>query len=248
MEPRSKWLWGITLANVAVACFLILVLYAIMLALSVIAPEISEWPLYIVLPVGAVLSIIGLQFTRGVVSRIWRYVSYCVNGGILTLHLFIIFGLAFLFISTTKERFLISHGYRGDVYVIYGVRDGETLNRTRWAVTYRIPKDGVLRVQEPMVRSWTRTEYDYETDTGKLERIRNFWPTTIHRTPENLANDKDFGVFFPRTGTFTNSNGCSIEYQLFYVGTKAHLLTKYKQLDISEYLKQHPDTCNSLPK
>jgi hypothetical protein len=244
MEPRSRRLWGVTVANAAVACFLLLALYGIMLALSVIAPEISGWPLFIALPVGVVLSIIGLRFGREVASRIWRYVSYCVNGGILTLHLFIIFGLAFLFISSTKERFLIPDGYKGDVYVIYGVRDGETVNKTRWAVTYRIPKDGVLRVQEPMVRTWTRTEYDYQTETGKLEPIRNFWPTTIHRTPENLADDRGFGVFFPRSGKFTSSTGCFVEYQLFYDGTKAHLLREYKQLDISAYLKQHPGACN----
>ena len=105
MEPRSIWLWGVTVANAAVACFLLLALYGIMLALSVIAPEISGWPLFIALPVGVVLSIIGLRFARGVASLIWRYVSYCLNGGILTLHLFIIFGLAFLFISSTKERY-----------------------------------------------------------------------------------------------------------------------------------------------
>lgn len=244
MEPRSRWLWVVTVANAAVACFLLLALYAIMLALSVIAPEISGWPLFIALPVGVVLSIIGLRFARGVASRIWRYVSYCVNGGILTLHLFIIFGLAFLFTSSTKERFLIPGGYKGDVYVIYRVRDGETVNKTRLAVTYRIPKDGVLRVQEPMVRTWTRTEYDYQTETGKLEPIRNFWPTTIHRTPENLADDRDLGVFFPRSGKFTSSTGCSVEYRLFYVGTKAHLLREYKQLDISAYLEQHPGACN----
>jgi len=247
MDLRSRWLWGVTAANAAVACFLILELYWIMLALSVIA-QISGWPLFTALPVGLVLSVIGLRCTRGVASRIWRYVSYSVNGGILTLNLFIAFGLALLFIGSTKERFLIPDGYKGDVYVIYGVRDGETVNKTRWAVTYRIPKDGVLCVQGPMVRSWTRTEYDYQTGAGSLERIRNYWPTTIDRTPENLADDRDFGVFFPRTGEFTNSSGCSVEYQLFYVGTKAHLLTKYEHLDISEYLEQHPGACNSQPK
>jgi len=248
MERRLKWLWGVTLANVAVAFLLFLALYGIMLALAVLAPEISGWPLYAILPMGIALSIIGLRFTRGVTSRIWRYISYSVNGSALALHLLIILGFAALFVTSTKERFLIPAGYKGDVYVVYDVPDGEALNRTRWAVTYRIPQDGVLRVQEPMVRSWTRSEYDYQTDTGKLERIRNFWPTTIHRTPENLADDRDVGVFFPRTGKFTNSSGCSVEYQLFYVGTKAHLLTKYKQLDISAYLKQHPGACNSRPK
>jgi hypothetical protein len=248
MEARSKWLWGVTLANVAVAFLLIIALYAIMMALAVIAPEISGWPLYVILPLGVALSIIGLRFTRAVASHTWRYISYSVNGCILALHLFMIFGFVALFMSSTKERFLIPDGYKGEVYVVYGVPDGEALHGTRWAVTYRIPKDGVLRVQGPLVRSWTRTEYDYQTDSGKLERIRNFWPTTIHRTTENLSNDRDIGVFFPRTGKFTDSTGCSVEYQLFYVGTKAHLLTKYKRLDIATYIGQHPVGCNGPPK
>jgi len=58
-----------------------------------------------------------------------------------------------------------------------------------------------------MARTWTRTEYDYQMETWSPERIRNFWPTTIHPTAENLANDRDIGVFFPRTGTFTAPNG-----------------------------------------
>lgn len=128
------------------------------------------------------------------------------------------------------------------------VPDGESLNKTGWAITYRIPKDGVLRVQGPMTRNWTRTEYDYQMETGNLERIRNFWPTTIHPTSENLANARDIGVFFPRTGTFTDPKGCSVEYQLFYVGSKAHLLRKYKPLDISAYLQDHPVGCISQPK
>ncbi len=85
-------------------------------------------------------------------------------------------------------------------------------------------------------------------ETGNLERIRNFWPTTIHPTAENLANDRDIGVFFPRTGTFTDPKGCSVEYQLFYVGTKAHLLRRNKQLDISAHLQGHPVGCISQPK
>jgi hypothetical protein len=65
-------------------------------------------------------------------SDAWRYVSYTVNGGIFSLHLFIIFGLAFLFISSIMEAISNPRRLRGDVYV-YGVRNGETLNRTRWA-------------------------------------------------------------------------------------------------------------------
>jgi len=248
MEARLKRLWVVTLANVAVAFLLLLVLYAIELALAVLAPEISGWPLYILLPLGLALSVLGLRFAKGVASRASRRIACLVNGCALVLDLVIVCGFAALFISSTKEQFLIPNGYKGDVYVVYGASDGESLNKTRWAVTYRIPKDGVLRVQGPMPRTWARTEYDYQMEAGSLERIRNFWPSTIHPTAENLANDRDIGVYFPRTGSFTDPKGCSVEYQLFYVGTKAHLLTKYKQIDISAYLQDHPVECTSQPK
>ena len=248
MEPRSKRLWIVTVANIAVASLLLLVLYNIMLALAVLAPEISGWPLYILLPIGLALSVTGLKFTKGVVSRASRRIAGVVNGCALALDLLIIFGLAALFFGSTKERFLIPDGYKGDVYVVYGAPDGESLNKTRWGVTYRIPKDGILRVHGQMMHDWTRTEYYYQLGTGNLERIRNFWPSTIHPTPENLANDRDIGVFFPRTGTSTDAAGCSVEFQLFYVGTKAHLLTAYKPLNISGYLQDRPVGCTAQRK
>jgi len=227
---------------------LVLVLYGIWLALAVLAPEISGVPLYVLLPLGLALSVAGLMFTKGVASLWLRRIAYLVNGGALAFDLLIILGFAALFISSTKEQFLIPDGYRGDVYVLYDAPDGEALNKTRWAVTYRIPKDGVLRVQGPMAHSWTRTEYDYQTETGELKRIRNFWPTTIHRTPENLVNDTDIGVFFPRSGSSADPTGCPVEFQQFYVGTKAHLLTKYKELDLTSYLQKHPLACVPPPK
>ncbi|HTD25053.1 MAG TPA: hypothetical protein VK738_20550 [Terriglobales bacterium] len=52
METRTKALWIVTTANAIVAILLILVIYATMLALAVLAPEISGWPLFILLAVG----------------------------------------------------------------------------------------------------------------------------------------------------------------------------------------------------
>ena len=157
-----------TLANVAVAFLLLLVLYAIRLALAVLAPEISGWPLYILLPLGLALSVVGLMLRKGVSSHWSRRIVYVVKGSALAFDLLIVFAFAALFISSTKERFLIPDGYKGDVYVVYDAPDGEPLNKIHWAVTYRIPKDGVLRVQGSMTRTLTRTEYDYQTETGKL--------------------------------------------------------------------------------
>jgi hypothetical protein len=244
MEARSKWLWIVTLANIVVASLLLLVIYNIMLALAVLAPEISGWPLYILLPIGLALSVTGLRFTTDVVSRASRLVASVLNGCGLALDLLIILGLAAIFFGSTKERFLIPDGYKGDVFVVYGAQDGEPLKKLRGKITFRIPEDGILRIREPMLGGATRTEYYYLRQDGSLERIRNFWPTTIHETRENLTNDKDIGVFFPRSGTFTDSTGCSIQFEQFYVGTKAHLLSKYRQKDLGSYVRDHPSACS----
>ena len=243
MDVRTKWLWTITLANVATAILLILAIYGVTLALAVIAPEISSWPLFVSLAIGVALSVVGLKLAAKVTSPSSRRIGYLVNGSALTLNIFIICGIAALFIGSTKERFIVPSGYKGDVYIIYNRVDGEPVSGTRWAVTYRIPPDGILRTRAPMLRRWTRTECYYQLQSGTLERIRNSWPSTIHPTQENLANDKDMGVYFPRTGRFTDSAECSVEYEQFYVGTKAHLLTKYHETNLARYLHSLPGGC-----
>jgi hypothetical protein len=244
MDARSKWLWTVTLANIVVASLLLLVIYAMMVALAVLAPEITGWPLFILLLISLALSITGLRFAKGVVSRASRLVASVLNGGALALDLLIILGLAAIFFGSTREQFLIPDGYKGDVFVVYSAQDGEPLNKSHGKVTFRIPEDGILRIRDPMLRGGTRPEYYYLRQDGSLERIQGFWPTTIHPTPENLANDKDIGVFFPRSGTFTDSKGCSIQYEQFYVGTKVHLLSKYRQKDLGGYVRDHPGACS----
>jgi predicted Kef-type K+ transport protein len=72
MEAQSKRLWIVTLANIAVAGLLLLVIYGIMLALAVLAPEISEWPLYVLVAIGIALSITGLVFLRKALHHAFR--------------------------------------------------------------------------------------------------------------------------------------------------------------------------------
>lgn len=229
-------------ANCVATALLVFVLYS-MLAMARIATEIDRWPFYTLLSISLVLSITGLVLTKGTVSLGARYIGRLVNGCALAFDLLIVFGLANMFFHTTRERFLIPEGYEGDVYVIYGIPNGEPIKRTRREVTYRILNDGVVRVQDQLRNEWVRPEYDYELQGGKLKHIPNLWTSTIHETPENMATNRDIGVFFPRSGRFSNAAGCSAEFQQFYVGTKAHLLTKYKPLDISVYLDNHPESC-----
>ena len=111
MQVRSKRLWVVTLANVAVASLVLFVIYSVMLLLAALAPVISEWPLYVLLTIGLALSIAGLAFAKDAVSRIPRLITLIVNGSVLAFDLLIIIGLATIFFSSRRERFLIPDGY-----------------------------------------------------------------------------------------------------------------------------------------
>lgn len=244
MEVRSTWLWAVTLANGAVTGLLIVVSFGIWLVLSVLAPGISIGPLLFLVPISLLLSLLGLMLAKRVVPRNLRRVSAVVNGFALAFDSLIILILATILFRTTKERFLIPYGYEGDVYVVYGAKNGQPLSKTRWRITYRIPQSGILLTQTPTIPGWVSTKYYYEKQDGSLEQIRNFWPTTIDKTPENLANDRDVGVFFPRTGKFTEANGCSVQFEQFYIGTKAFLLSQYRGADLGRYVRDHPSACS----
>src|SRR5882672_5029450 len=105
MEARVKWLRIMTLANGAVATLVILLVYGTMLALAAIAPEISTWPLFVLLSIGFPMSVIGLRFTRDLASRAWRRLGLVVNGCAIALYGAIVIGIVALLIGSTKERF-----------------------------------------------------------------------------------------------------------------------------------------------
>ena len=242
MDRRVRWLWIITVANACVALLLVLSVYGFILALSVLAPLISASPVLALVLLGLLLSTVGLSLTKGVTSRWARLIPRFINDSVLALILVVAVGIGGSIVASSSERFIIPDGYKGDVYVFYGSKDCVPLSN-RGGTTYVIPNDGILPVCGTLEHKWTRTSYYYKTANGTLDPIRNFWPSTIHPTEENLSNDHDKGVYFPRSGTSINSSGCAVDFQLFYVGTKRHLLTEYKQTDFESYLRRHPVGC-----
>ncbi len=255
MQTRAKWLWIVSVANLGVAVFLVLVLREIrrLVAAFAAAVLVSGW-CYVLLPVGLVLSILGLSLARGVASRPWRWLGYAVNSCALVPHAAVVIGIGGLLISVPRERFIIPAGYNGNVYVVYGVAEGKPEHGTFWGVTHHIPESGILLTQASMIRGTRWSGYYYQEADGTLARIRHVWHGTIHPTPENLANDKDVGVYALRMRTMDAamgwpvSSGCSIECLQFYVGTKARLLAKPQQdiwggKDILGYLRKHPVRC-----
>jgi hypothetical protein len=220
-----------------VAALVILVLFGTLLALSVLAPEISSWQLLTLLAIGIPTSVVGLWLTKNLGSGVWRWLGLIINGAAIALYAAIIIGIGVLLIKTTNRRFIIPEGYKGDVYIFYSDATGKPATHHA-SITFGVPSDGILFTTAPMVGGWTRDEYYFQNRNGSQRRIENLWRTTVQRTPENLANDKDIGIFFPRSGTIGDSTGCTLKYEEFYVGTKAYLLSGYAERDTNQFLKK----------
>ena len=243
---RDQWIWIVTSASTAIAFLLILAGRATLYALGSFAATVFVSPVLVLLLLGLAVSVIGSCLARKATSPLPRRIGLVVNGSTFALHLVITLGIASILIRVHHRNVLIPAGYVGEVYIIHNVADGEPLKRSLWSMTYHIPPDAVLRSQAPTERGPLSTAYFYEHQDGSLERIRFSWNTTIPQTPENLTNDKDVGVFFPRTGKFQSSlsPSCAVEFELFYVGTKQHLLSGDRRKDLTSYLREHPVSCN----
>jgi hypothetical protein len=120
-----------------------------------------------------------------------------------------------LLIGTTKRRFIIPADYKGDVFIIYSALDGKPTTTHNTDMTFHVPRNGILYTTAPTIGGLTRDEYYCARGDGTQRRIDNLWSTTVQRTPENLTNDKDIGIFFPRSGTFAESTGCAVKYEEF---------------------------------
>jgi hypothetical protein len=243
---RDKSIWILTSANLLIAILLIGVLKATLHALGAFAASVFVSPMLFLLFLGFASSLAGLLIARKTSARIPRRLGFVVNGSTFALHSVLTLGFLTVLVRVQHLNVVIPAGYMGEVYIIHNVADGEPLKRTLWSITYRIPQDGVLRTQSPIPRGLLSTAYYYEEKGGTLDRIRYSWNTTLPRTAQNLANDKDVGVFFPRTGKFQSSlNPCSIEFELFDVGTKSYLLSGDHRKDLVKYLREHPVTCSN---
>jgi hypothetical protein len=110
-------------------------------------------------------------------------------------------------------------------------------------VSYLIPDSGVLVVKDPVNEGLTQSEYYVQGHDGRSHKISEVWDSTIPETSENLANDRDVVIFFPRSGTLGGASECTAGFDEFYIGTKAYLLKAYKERDIVGYLHNHTFGC-----
>jgi hypothetical protein len=240
-----KKAWVLVAANLVVALLVVLVVFAILTALGAFASYVTTWPLFVLLGCGVTLCTVAARAIKNIQKRKARCFASIVNGSALALYAVLIGYAAWTRVSGTTERFILPLGYQGEVYVVHSVPGGAPEERTFFRTrTYRIPDDGVLLSQVPLDMGWTRDEYYYQSRDGKLIKIRYAWYSTIASTPANLANNRDVGMYFPRTAYGgDNNSGCTGPSDLFEIGTPAFLLSNHPQVDFSGYLAKHAAEC-----
>jgi len=125
---------------------------------------------------------------------------------------------------TAPEKHLIPDSYQGDVFIVSGVPNGEPPHRELFTIVFNIPANGILFTQDYPSPGWHSSKY-YEVDSSGNRRRLELEPSSVHRTPANLADERRF-VWFPRSVTWG-----SISYTQYYVGSRADLLSRKPDKD-----------------
>jgi hypothetical protein len=124
------------------------------------------------------------------------------------------------------EIHLIPKGYVGWVTIAFRGANGEAPAYEDDARVYRIPQGGVLITQaEPNVGSSPAWRFFVENPGWARTPIVLIWPTTVHDTEANRV-DPSVGIFYIRRGRQQAGHvPCDVEYDQYFVGTKAQLLS-----------------------
>lgn len=141
-----------------------------------------------------------------------------------------------------SEIHLIPAGYVGQVTIVFGAANGEPVVSEDNARVYRIPEGGILLTQmAPNVGSSPAWRFFLVDATGIRRPVSRIWTSTVHETPENLAN-VEVEIFYPRRGRLQAGRlPCDIEFDNYFVGTRAQLLGRNSDDDrrrLAEFLEK----------
>jgi hypothetical protein len=125
------------------------------------------------------------------------------------------------------EIHLIPSGYVGEVSIVFRAVGGESPAWEGDARLYRIPETGILLTQaEPNVGMSPAWKFFSITPSGERVPISRIWASTVHDTPENRAY-APVEIFYPRRGRLQAGRlPCDVEYDQYFVGTRAQLLSR----------------------
>jgi hypothetical protein len=246
MENRTKWLVGITVANLACSALLALIVHEVLEAFAAFAAYVDTWPLLVLFPICIALSILGLWLARKARSNKARWFGYVFNGLPLLVPLLIVFFVGEIYIHMDRTRYIVPDGYQGYVYILRGVASGVPVEKGRWEVTYLIPSDGFLLTQAPVTGGLKAAKYYYKLNDGSLKQI-----------PSNDATPSAGGpmvVAYPAVpesngyGEISPSSSCNVEYEWFHLGPRSEKVAGPESAKLSAYLHAHPGVCATEPK
>lgn len=225
--------------------FLLLVIYAIFMALAAMAAGIDTWPLFACLALIFFIGCIGCVVSRKHRSQILRRFGFAIHGTALSLALVVTICIGWSWLHMFRRRFLLVNGYQGDVYVLHSATGGTRPEKSWWRTTYQVPANGILVTTDPPLSAGQgfSDEYDYVESNGHLKELEDVGPGTLPDTPENGRDNSRVYSYFPRTGSGSTTDGCSFESDEITIGTKAFILSQRKGNDMNAFLAQHPEVC-----
>lgn len=142
-----------------------------------------------------------------------------------------------------SEEFLIPEAYRGDVFIVTGIPTGEAPQEDWLTNVYRIPPTGILVSTETASPAWHFSRYFYVDEEGGRKALP-IVASSIHDTAANRSDETPI-VWFPRSGSISGSQlPCSVEFQQFYVGSRAHLSSRDPAVDelrFRDFIREHQE-------
>ncbi|WP_278377757.1 DUF6843 domain-containing protein [Chryseobacterium arthrosphaerae] len=131
------------------------------------------------------------------------------------------------------EIYLIPHGYRGKVNIIFNQLKGQEMIYEGNKIVYKVPENGILLVKAKPQYGFIKHEYYFVDASGKR--------TPINILFDNHKNTKETGIYRDGTvGSYGNSEQ-NLKFQEFYV-TDKQSLDKYFSVqynnDFSKAIKQ----------
>ena len=123
------------------------------------------------------------------------------------------------------EIHLIPDGYVGLVTIAFRATNGTTPRREGEARVYESPATGILLTQEePNVGLSPAWSFVIVSGTGTRTPVAGIWSASVPDTLENRASGA-VEVFNLRRGRLQAGRlPCDVEYQQYFVGTRAQLL------------------------
>jgi hypothetical protein len=132
--------------------------------------------------------------------------------------------------SLNTEVHLLPAGYQGDVFIVPSAAAGVPPSREGGATVFHIPANGILVTQDHPKSGWHYSQFYYLQPNGERQRL-DYEPSSIPDNPKNRSDRRPV-VWFERSGTISSVDlPCSVDYVQYYVGSRAHLLTRLPDAD-----------------